>query len=172
MSLRHLQVALTISLPLLLTACQPESEPAEAPAPVSDPNADARAVEQLIQDIFDGIWSATEAGDTAYITRYHTDDFLLLEHGEIWTNDTIHNWLLNKVANHDPTAPERRNSFDFYRSERMGDHLWVAYQNYGDWVDAAGDTVASRGWLESAVAVRDDAGKWKLKMMHSTRNTP
>ena len=131
----------------------------------TDPTADRAAAQQLIQDIFDDIWSGT---DTAYVGRYHTEDFVLLEHGEVWTNDTIRNYQLGKLANYDAAAPQRNNSFDFFRTELNHDEIWMAYHNYGHWIDGAGDTTLSRGWLESAVAVRTGQG-WKLRMMHSTR---
>lgn len=156
---------------LLMAACSPVPTP-PPPPPVFDEAADVQAVHQLVQDIFDDVWSAPAGSDTSSIARYHTADFILLEHGEVWTGDTIRNWLLGKQETFDPTAPERRNSFDFYRTEHLGDRVWAAYQNYGDWIGKGGDTVASRGWLESVVAVRKPNGEWKLEMMHSTRNTP
>lgn len=158
-------------LACLFFACAPAAEPSPA-APVYDVAADQEAVRQLVQDIFDDIWSVPEGADTASIARYHTEEFILLEHGEVWTADTIRNWLRGRQADFDSTAPERRNSFDFYETKHLGDRVWAAYQNYGDWVNTAGDTVASRGWLESVVAVRMPDGAWKLEMMHSTRNTP
>lgn len=155
---------------VLLVRCAPAPEPDTAEGPAIDEAADVAAIEQLVQDIFDNIWSTPAGSDTASIARYHTDDFILLEHGEIWTGDTIRNWLQGKQTQFNTAAPERRNSFDFYRTEHLGDRIWAAYQNYGDWVDTNGDTVASRGWLESIVAVRQVNGEWKLEMMHSTRN--
>ncbi|MTB50017.1 hypothetical protein [Lewinella sp. W8] len=145
-------------------ACSPQ--PAEEAAEVTtNPEEDQAAVHQLIQDIFDNIWSGT---DTSYVGRYHTEDFVLLEHGEVWTNDTIRNYQLRKAANAQPDAPARKNSFSFFRTEQNGDEIWTAYHNYGHWVNAAQDTVSAYEWLESVVAVRTDNG-WKLRMMHSTR---
>jgi hypothetical protein len=130
-----------------------------------DPVADQVATQGLIQDIFDNIWSGI---DTSQVRRYQTDDFVILEHGEVWTNDTIRNWQLGVAANKAADAPERRNSFDFFRTEQNGDEIWMAYYNTANWVDEERDTVRSAAWLESAVAVRTDGG-WKLRMMHSTR---
>lgn len=161
MSLRYVSC---LTLFILLVACAPA--PAEEPqAPAGDPAADRAAVQQLIQDIFDDIWSGT---DTSYVGQYHTEDFVLLEHGEVWTNDTIRNYQLRKAADLQPDAPARKNSFSFFRTEQNGDEIWTAYHNYGHWVNAAQDTVRAYEWLESAVAVRTEEG-WKLRMMHSTR---
>ena len=163
--MKHTLVLLLLGC--LCCGCGPTE--ADRPAPPGqtetiDPQADAAAVQQLIQDIFDNIWSGT---DTSYVSRYHTEDFVLLEHGEVWTNDTIRNYQLRKAARADPDAARRLNSFDFYELEQHDDLIWVAYQNYGNWVKD-GDTLNSRGWLESAVAERSGDG-WKLRMMHSTR---
>lgn len=144
---------------------QSGEEQATTPPPPIDAAADQAAVHQLIQDIFDNIWSGT---DTSYVGRYHTDDFVLLEHGEVWTNDTIRNYQLRKAANPQADAPARKNSFAHFRTSQNGDEIWTAYHNYGHWVTADQDTVSAYEWLESAVAVRTDTG-WKLRMMHSTR---
>lgn len=140
------------------------------PAPSTPPtetltSTDQAAAQQLIQDAFDHIWSST---DTANVGRYHTEDFVILEHGEVWTNDTIRNWQLRQAATRRPDAPRRLNSFTFFRTEPAGEDIWLAYHNQAHFVNAAGDTVGTMGWLESAVATRTAEG-WKLRMMHSTR---
>jgi hypothetical protein len=153
-------------LALFFVSCT--DAPAVETAPTTtdfDPAADKAAAQQLVQDIFDNVWSGT---DTSYVRRYQTEDFVILEHGEVWTNDTIRNWQLGQAADRPADAPARRNSFDFFRTEQNGDEIWMAYHNTAHWVNADRDTVGTMGWLESAVAVRTDEG-WKLRMMHSTR---
>ena len=44
--------------------------------------------------------------------------------------------------------------------------VWVAYVNHGSVTSSAGTKQLT--WLESAV-LRDDAGKWKIAFLHSTR---
>ncbi|PHI18534.1 hypothetical protein CEQ90_17445 [Lewinellaceae bacterium SD302] len=160
-----------ILLPAILLAatcaCKNTTQPTSGPdpQPTTTPAQDQAAAQQLIQDIFDNVWSGT---DTSYVSRYQTEDFVLLEHGEIWTNDTIRNYQLRKLANARPDQDRRLNSFDFFRAEQNGDEIWMAYHNRGHWVNTEGDTTFSMGWLESAVAKRYEEG-WKLRMMHSTR---
>lgn len=133
-------------------------------APLSTTD-DLAAVHELIRLAFDSIWSGT---DTAAVARYHTPDFIILEHGEVWTNDTIRNFQLRQAANQRPDSPKRHNRFEFLRTEQVdSDHIWTAYENYANGVLGL-DTVWSMSWLESAVAVRTATG-WKLEMMHSTR---
>lgn len=150
----------------VFSACSEQSASVDSPLTSAyDPVEDAQAIEQLVQDVFDDIWSGT---DTSQVRRYQTDDFVILEHGEVWTNDTIRTWQLGQLESKAPDAPKRLNSFEFFRNEINGDEAWCAYQNNAHWVDAKGDTVNNFSWLESGVAVRSDEG-WKLKMMHSTR---
>ena len=150
----------------IFLACADTTTSAESPAALSPtPAQDQNAIQQLVQDVFDNVWSGT---DTAQVRRYQTEDFVILEHGEVWTNDTIRTWQLGQLANKQADAPKRLNSFEFFRNEIIGDNAWCAYQNNAHWIDAKGDTVNNFSWLESGVAVRTEEG-WKLKMMHSTR---
>ncbi len=162
--LRTLFCSLLLTLIFVSCADAPVVETAPTP-PDFDPIADKAAAQQLIQDIFDNVWSGT---DTSYVRQYQTEDFVILEHGEVWTNDTIRNWQLGQAATRPADAPKRLNSFDFFRTEQNGDEIWMAYHNTAYWANADQDTVGAMGWLESAVAVRTDEG-WKLRMMHSTR---
>lgn len=122
---------------------------------------DFKAVEQVVQSVFDDIWSDKKA---ELLTKYHTDDFILLEHGEVWTNDTIANWC--KRAKIRDEGMKRINSFDFFEAKREGNKIWMAYHNYAT---LKRDTLVRKAqWLESIVAVKQDS-IWKLELMHSTR---
>ncbi|KEZ94071.1 hypothetical protein [Nonlabens ulvanivorans] len=121
------------------------------------------AVEEVVQNLFDEVWSDY---DEAAITKYQTDDFLLLEHGEVWNNDTIANWC--KSAKKRELQFDRINNFKRIASKRNGDKLWLAYHNYGTFKL---DTLSFKSsWLESVVAVKKDS-VWKLELMHSTRQS-
>ena len=110
------------------------------------------------------MWSGL---DTGAVTRLHTEDFLLLEHGEVWTNDTIQNYQLREQPNAAAQGYTRTNDFEFLETVADGKTVWTAYHNYGTWT--LGDSVLFKlHWLESAVGVYTDEG-WKLKMLHSTR---
>ncbi|MEM1135497.1 MAG: nuclear transport factor 2 family protein [Bacteroidota bacterium] len=126
------------------------------------PLKEEKAVKKLIQDAFDDIWSAKDA---AKITQYHTEDFLLLEHGEVWNNDTIRSYT--EKALKAKRIPKRENKFDFIKIEKLGQSIWVAYHNYAT-LTLDGKIIRELQWLESAIAVKTKKG-WKLKMLHSTR---
>lgn len=123
--------------------------------------ADIALVENLVQNIFDDIWSAKKE---ELLSKYHTEDFILLEHGEVWTNDTIANWC--KRAKIRDSGMQRINSFDFFEAKRAGDKIWMAYHNYATL--KRDSLIRNAQWLESIVAVKQDS-IWKLELMHSTR---
>ncbi|TBN04056.1 nuclear transport factor 2 family protein [Hyunsoonleella flava] len=139
----------------VLLSCNTSNKPQE------NNSEDFKVVENLVQDSFDDIWSDKKAES---ISKYHTDDFILLEHGEVWTNDTIANWC--KRAKLRDTGLKRINSFDFFKAKREGNRIWMAYHNYAT---IKKDTLERKlQWLESIVAIKKDS-VWKLEMMHSTR---
>jgi len=123
-------------------------------------DSDIKAVQQLVKNIFDDIWSGKKVDA---IKKYHTNDFILLEHGEVWTNDTIANWC-ERAAKRDKGIT-RTNSFDFFKTEKTADRIWMAYHNYAKF---KGGRMKEARWLESVVAIKTYDG-WKLQMMHSTR---
>ena len=120
------------------------------------------ALKQLIQNVFDDVWGEL---DSTKIEKYHTEDFLLLEHGEIWTNDTIKSYIAN--ARTAEKLPKRTNSFEFIRFVKSENSIWFAYQNYAT-LSIDGKKIMDLQWLESAVAIKTKQG-WKLQMLHSTR---
>ncbi len=119
-------------------------------------------IESLIQNSFDEIFSAYQAES---LSKYYTEDFLLLEHGEVWTLDTINNYLERARKNPNPTV--RTNRFDFIETKIFGDRAWIAYHNYAT-ITRNGQVIQELYWLESATAIRTASG-WRLDMLHSTR---
>ena len=147
-----------IILLLLLSSCQsPNPESAQELS-----REEEEIAKGLIQGSFDEIWGGV---DSSAIPRYHTDDFIILEHGEVWDNDTIRAYIRSQLQREG--RPERKNRMEYIAMEKYGNSIQMAYHNYAEFVRA--DTlVARRQWLESAVAVKTEEG-WRLKMMHSTR---
>ena len=127
-------------------------------------NMDIEEVQHLVEQSFQGIWSDL---DTNAIHEYHTEDFLLLENGMVWNNDTIANYLEKERKEMEREQYQRLNRFEFLRAKHRQTSVWLAYHNYGTWVKGA-DTLGSAHWLESVIAIKD-GGQWKLEQMHSTR---
>ncbi len=119
-----------------------------------------QTIKQLVQDTFDDIWSKY---DTSKLKTHHTEDFLLLENGQVWNNDTIANYQAKALKR---PARTRINSFEFIQFEKYGESIWAAYHNYASFTGGEDGTQKAQ-WLESIVAIKTENG-YKLKMMHST----
>jgi hypothetical protein len=117
-------------------------------------------VKQLIIESFDELFSnpnPEKLGD------YYTEDFLLLENGEVWDNEIIVSHMDNARGQE---QPERINSFDFVEIKIQDKTAWVAYYNNARFL-VDGKPVGQMNWLESAIAVLTEDG-WRLQLLHST----
>jgi len=141
---------ITLCLPLLMSIT------------VSAQDTDNELVKQLIRDSFEDIWSDFKSET---IEKHHTEDFLLLENGEAWNNDSIMSFHQRMLKN--KTDVKRNNQLDFFRVEKKDSNIiWVAYQNHTNWT--RNEKVVSRAHrLESAIAIRTKDG-WKINFLHST----
>ena len=116
----------------------------------------------LIQGAFDDLWAGM---DSTKILTYHTDDFIILENGEVWDNERIKKFMRKQLANKD--RAKRINIMDFISIEKYGPSIQIAYHNKAEFY-RQDSLVFTGSWLESALAIETDEG-WRLKMMHSTR---
>ena len=121
-----------------------------------------KQIQNLVLESFDEIWSKLEATN---IEKYYTKDFLLLEHGEVWNNDTIAKYLNN--AKLKLPIPKRVNTIQIIDIKVANKTAWVAYHNYAT-ITAADKIIRKVHWLESATAILTNKG-WKFDMLHSTR---
>jgi|SRR5690606_3309476 len=123
---------------------------------------DEKQIQQLIQDSFDELFSKFDA---TKMRDFYTEDFILLEHGEVWDRGILLDYFTKAKQNPNPAS--RVNRFEFIKTTVSGDRGWVAYHNYAT-ISKDGQVVREAEWLESATAVRTEAG-WRLDMLHSTR---
>lgn len=91
-----------------------------------------------------------------------TENFLVLEQGEVWNLDK----LLSVVR---PKTILRRNFFSVVSEDVRGDTALVNYWNKALERSENGEE-RTRVWLESVVVIKR-RGAWKLLQMHSTRLT-
>jgi ketosteroid isomerase-like protein len=124
--------------------------------------ADKALIEKVILDSFDEVWGKL---DSKNIAKYYTDDFLLLENGEVWNNDTIASYL-EHAALRSP-RPTRLNSIEVIDVKISGETAWIAYHNRATF-SIDNQITRKAYWLESATAIKTEQG-WKLDMLHSTR---
>ena len=122
---------------------------------------DEAQLKNLIINSFQDIFSNL---DPESIGKYYTEDFLLLENGEVWDNEIITDYMNRAKAN--GTQPERINSFDFIEIKVRDEMAWMAYHNNAVF-KMAGKVEGEMNWLESATAIKTKEG-WRLQMLHST----
>ena len=103
--------------------------------------------------------------DRAYYRSFMTDDYLLLEHGELL--DIAGDMKLLGAL---PPDHKRTDRFDFRHVHVEGDHAHAVYYLHSEMSDSTRGA-RSRQWLESAVARRVD-GEWRFAVLHSTRIEP
>ncbi|MBZ9730052.1 nuclear transport factor 2 family protein [Salegentibacter sp. JZCK2] len=118
-------------------------------------------IEDLIVNSFQKIFSDM---DPQALDTYCTQDFLLLETGEVWNMEKMRNYV--ERAREQKTQVKRINSFDFIELKIEGRMAWVAYYNKAEF-KAGDEVVREMNWLESATAILTEEG-WKLQLLHST----
>jgi hypothetical protein len=130
-------------------------------AQVSDVT-DKTQIKNLVIKSFDEIWSKLNSKN---IDKYYTKDFLLLEDGEVWNNDSITNYLDNALLR--KPNPKRMNTIEIIEIKIANNMAWIAYQNHATF-SIDNKVIRKAYWLESATAILNENG-WKLEMLHSTR---
>lgn len=118
-------------------------------------------IKELITNSFQKIFSDL---DPQSLDTYCTQDFLLLETGEVWDMDKMRNYL-DRASKQEKNAI-RFNSFDFIEIKIEGKMAWVAYHNKAEFKSGE-EVVRELNWLESATAILTEEG-WKLQLLHST----
>ncbi len=127
---------------------------------VNAQSTEEEQLKNLIQDSFDEVLSDLNLDA---IPKYYTDDFLLLEVGEVWDMER----LTSELRSANMQGMKRVNEFDFIELKISGDTAWIAYHNDATF-KKDGETLQVIRWLESATAVKTEEG-WRLDMLHSTR---
>ena len=118
-------------------------------------------IKELISNSFQKIFSDL---DPQALDTYCTQDFLLLETGEVWDMNKMRNYL--DRASEQESKVIRFNSFDFIEIKIEGKMAWVAYHNKAEFKSGE-EVVRELNWLESATAILTEEG-WKLQLLHST----
>lgn len=103
--------------------------------------------------------------DRSYYLSFTTDDYLLLENGE----------LLDKAGdlamlNSAPLDLVRTDRFDFRKVKVDGRRAELVYFLEANITDSTAGA-RHKGWLESAI-MRRAAGQWRCSLLHSTRISP
>ena len=123
-------------------------------------SSDEEALKELVQNSFDDVLSDLKMES---IPEYFTDDFLLLEHAEVWDLPKLKSML----EGDNMKGIERLNDFEFIQINVNGNTAWLAYHNKATFMKD-GEVVGEMNWLESATAIKTENG-WRMDMLHSTR---
>ncbi len=123
---------------------------------------DKLQIANIIKESFDQIWSELNSKN---IRKFYTEDFLLLENGEVWNNDSIANYLDHAILRQ--PIPRRKNTIEIIEIKITGKTAWIAYKNAAIF-SIDNNIVRQASWLESATVVLTPGG-WKLDILHSTR---
>ncbi len=107
------------------------------------------------------LFAAMSKHDGQAMQQNATEDFQLLEHGEVWTMQKLVDAVQPKGEPY-----ERKNFFKQIRARQEGNVVWLSYWNKAEIRSSRGQRTVV--WLESAVIVKD-GDRWKVQLMHSTR---
>ena len=122
---------------------------------------DEDQIKELIENTFQEIFSDFEP---QALETYLSEDFLLLETGEVWDMEMMRNYV--QRSGERKSAVKRLNYVDFIQIKIEGKMAWVAYHNKAVFKDGE-EIVREMNWIESATAIQTEEG-WKLQMLHST----
>ncbi|NBW02634.1 MAG: nuclear transport factor 2 family protein, partial [Cytophagia bacterium] len=114
-----------------------------------------------VQQVITRFFNALSLTNIPQMKAEVSDDFILLENGEIWTIDT----LANKISRPKPEGYLRQNSFDFIETKIEKNRAYVYYKNKAEISSKTKN--ATIKWLESAI-LRKEKGRWRMEFMHST----
>ncbi len=127
-------------------------------APGARPEDDAEAVKQAIGNYY----AAYSGFDAPAYRATTTEDFVLLEHGELIGREG------DVASMPKPDAGFRRSdAFDFRSVRIEADIAYAVYVVKSEMHDDIKGT-RQREWLESAI-LRQTAGTWRMALLHSTR---
>jgi hypothetical protein len=120
---------------------------------------DEAAVKRVISDYYGVFYREF---DKQKYRSLLTDDYLLLENGEIFDADG------DIAAMPAPDSGYKRtDAFTFRTIKLQGDTAWAVYFLTSD-VKEGKDEPRTRKWLESAI-LRRSASTWRVAILHSTR---
>ncbi len=121
---------------------------------------DIEAEKIKVQNTLTSYFNSLAQRDWDGIRVLSTNDFILLENGLVWNNDS----LINAMELY-WSGTEINYSFDFKRTEVDDSMAWIFYHNTGTILT---DTTEIKiHWVESANFTKEE-GIWKACFAHST----
>jgi hypothetical protein len=127
----------------------------------SQKETDVLSLKKLVEESFQEIFTNLHAEK---IGLYYTEDFILIENGEIWNTDSLRNYVAKALLRN--PKPVRENKFDFLTMEIMEDIAWVSYSNTATFT-SQNSPQRIINWLETIIAVRTK-DSWRIKLLHNS----
>jgi len=121
----------------------------------------SQAAEKLPFNSVQSLFAAMSAFDDFKMKAVVTEDFQLLEAGEVWDID-----MLIMAIKPNGALYKRRNYFSIINVVTKTDVVWISYWNKATFSMQNKNREAS--WLESAVLVKEK-DNWKIQLLHSTK---
>lgn len=119
---------------------------------------DSMEIIQLLKDDYKTMVSS----DIKKHMGYCTDDYLLIENGEIWNMQKEAEYYKQNAQR----VIERRDNFDFKYIKISGNTAYAVYNLKSDITENG--KLTQKNWNESAIFRKVD-GRWKIALIHSTK---
>ena len=94
-----------------------------------------------------------------------TDDYLLLEHGDIQDVEKDISFMPKPAEEY-----RRTDAFDFKSLKIHGDTAYIVYSLKSD-IRTKKDGATKLAWLESMIFRRGSGSRWRIALLHSTKLT-
>ncbi len=120
-------------------------------------NSDSAAIVQLLK----ADYGTMMTHDLKKHMEHCTDDYLLIENGELWNMDKEADWYKKDVNR----IYIRKDYFDFKLISILGTTAYTVYELKSEFEENG--VLTSKHWSESAV-FRKVNDQWKIALIHST----
>lgn len=121
----------------------------------------SQAAEKSPFNSVQNLFAAMSAFDDSKMKAVITEDFQLLEAGEVWNID-----MLIQAIKPNGNIYKRRNYFSLINVVSKKDVVWISYWNQATF--SMQNKSREISWLESAVLVKEK-DNWKIQLLHSTK---
>ena len=133
---------------------------AATPGAVHAANVDAALLRQIVADYYRLFFVDVDQDKYRALL---TDDYLLLEHGEIQDVEKEISFMPKPADEY-----RRTDAFDFKLLQSHENMAYAVYFLKSD-IRTKKDGATRREWLESMIFRRGNDGRWRIALLHSTR---
>lgn len=144
------KLLITTIVLLLLIACSSKQN-----------EIDLKLEKEKIHEVLRDFFQAIDDHDWDKLKSLTTEDFILVEHGLLWNNDSLINTVEKSWADF-----ELKYSLDNIRTHVDGNSAWTVYRNH--LIAKNEEREVQIHWIETVIFTKEN-GKWKMIEAQSTR---